>query len=258
MAYPFIHKEHKKYNNTFLDNTAVSLIASVWNKHVPDGFSEIFPAFVERNYQLKTNAQQFLETPELIVEDEENAVTYTFRPDKATLRVGRKTYDTFYTAVLSRLLPLKEFLFGVMGLEAVENLMVRKLNIFPISADSDEEVLQNVENIYRYMYREDLMGVVKEQKIPDNAPWILSLRRAVLTDEKSEITIRVAISKAKRENQYNIILDSSVRHPLSTRIEEGAIDRQLRYLNDQLFDAFHWCVSDSIIDLMEKEVNNEI
>lgn len=254
MAYPFEHKEHKKYYNTFLDNTAVSLIAPTWDRHVPDEFFAKFPAFVERNYQIKASAQQFIESHELNVENEEEAVTYVFKPDKATLRVGRKTYDTFYTAVMPRLLPLKEFVFGVMGLCTIENLLVRKLNIFPISADSPEEVLQNAENIYRYMYKGGLVEIAEEQNIPQNAPWILSLRKAILSDANSEVTIRIALAKAKGENLYNVILDSSVRYYKLMKIEEGSIDRRLRFLNDLLFDAFHWCVSDSIVELMEKEI----
>ena len=49
-------------------------------------------------------------------------------------------------------------------------------------------------------------------------------------------------------------MDSSVVLAQHKEIGEGAIDRLLIRLNDQLFNAFHWCVADEIIKLMEQEV----
>ena len=254
MAYPFQTIPHKEYPNTFLKNTAVTLISGKWNGEFNDKFANLYPSFVERFFGLKKDAQQFKEKQEMSVTAPEDEITYTFRPDKANLRVGRKKYHTFVDNIISELLPLKVFMFGVMERESIENLMVRKLNIFPIQADSVEEVKENVLDIYKYIFKPELLKEVALANAPQDASWILDFRKGMFSNSDDEVTVRIGVAKAQGfEKTFNVILDLSARCAYSSRIGEGAVDRILLRLNDQLFNAYHWCVSNEIIQLMEKE-----
>lgn len=255
MSYPFVPIEHKEYPNTFLVNTAVSLIASNWNGEYNENFDKLYPEFVDRFFDMKKTVDQFKQKGEMSLSSPEDDVTFTFRPDKANLRVGRKKYHTFVETIMPELVPLKAFMFGARELETLENLQVRKLNVFPIQADSDEEIKQNANEVYRYLYKKDLMAEVSVASIPNNSPWILDFRRGVFVNDKYEVTIRIGIAKSQGdEKSYNVVMDSSVVCSQKKEIGEGAIDRLLIQLNDQLFNAFHWCVADEIIKLMEQEV----
>lgn len=254
MAYPFQTIPHKEYPNTFLENTAVTLISRKWNGEFNDNFANLYSSFVERFFGLKKDAQQFKEKQEVSMTAPEDEVTFTFRPDKANLRVGRKKYHMFVDNIIPELLPLKAFMFGVMERESIENLMVRKLNIFPIQADSVEEVKENVLDIYKFIFKPELLKEVSLVNAPQNAPWILDFRKGVFSNNDDEVTIRVGIARAQGyEKTFNVVLDSSSRCANSSEIGEGAVDRILLRLNDQLFNAYHWCVGNEIIQLMEKE-----
>jgi len=141
-----------------------------------------------------------------------------------------------------------------MGQKVIENLLIRKLNVFPIQGDSEEDVNSKLDNIYGFMFKDELVKTAKDVEIPENAPWIMSFRKAVMDDDETEMTIRIGISKAEKDKMYNVILDSSVKLKEKQNIVEGAIDQQLRQLNDKLFDAFHWSVNNSVLSLMQKEV----
>lgn len=253
MTYPFQPIPHKEYPNTFLENTAVSFISEKWDGKFKDSFTKLYTGFVERFFGLKKEVQQFKEKQKMSVTALENDITFTFTPDKSYLRVGRKKYHTFVSSIIPELLPLKAFVFGVMEMESIENLMIRKLNIFPIQADSIEEVQENTLDIYKFIYKPELLDVVEKIEVPQDAPWILDFRKGKFTNHEDEITIRIGIAQSKsNENTYNVILDSSARCAKPHTIEEGTIDRILLRLNDQLFDSYHWCVSSEIIQLMEK------
>lgn len=254
MAYPFGHIEHKVYPNTFLENTSVSIFTAPWNGQYYDGFDRRFAEAMERDFQLKIDPQQFRKSSFMNVEDEEQLVTYLFYPDKAQVRIARKKYVSFDKTVIPLLSPMKSFVFGVMGQKVIENLLIRKLNVFPIQGDSEEDVNSKLDNIYGFMFKDELVKTAKDVEIPENAPWIMSFRKAVMDDDETEMTIRIGISKAEKDKMYNVILDSSVKLKEKQNIVEGAIDQQLRQLNDELFDAFHWSVNNSVLSLMQKEV----
>lgn len=254
MAYPFQTIPHKEYPNTFLENTAVTLISRKWNGEFNDNFTILYPKFVERFFGLKKDAQQFKEKQEVSMTAPEDEVTFTFRPDKANLRVGRKKYHTFVDNIIPELLPLKVFMFGVMERESIENVMVRKLNIFPIQADSVEEVKENTLEIYKYIYNPELLSALSNEEPPHDASWILDFRRGIFSNSENEVTVRIGIARAQGyEKTFNVVLDSSARCVNPSEIGEGAVDRILLRLNDQLFNAYHWCVGNEIIQLMEKE-----
>lgn len=255
MTYPFVQIEHREYPNTFLVNTAVSLIGSNWNGEYNESFDKLYPEFVDRFFGIKKTVDQFKQKGELTLSSPEDELTFTFRPDKANLRVGRKKYHTFVETIMPELVPLKAFMFGAREIDNLENLQVRKLNIFPIQADSDEEIKQNANDVYRYLFRQDLISEVTVAPIPNDSSWILDFRRASFANDEFKVTIRIGIAKSQgTEKSYNVVMDSSVVCAQQKKIGEGAIDRLLIRLNDQLFNAFHWCVADEIIKLMKQEV----
>lgn len=256
MAFPFDTIPHKEYPNTFLENTTVSLFSKKWDGVFKDSFEVFYPQFVDRFFGLKKTAQEFKDKPEMSVTAPENDITYTFRPDKVNLQVGRKKYHTFVDSMIPELLPLKAFMYGVMECDSIENLQVRKLNIFPIQAESIDEVKKNILNIYKYIFKSELLNTVIVDKTPQNAHWIVDFRRGKFSDNEDEVTIRLAIAQVHEiQNSFNVVLDSSARCLNPSDIGEGAVDRILLRLNDQLFNAFHWCVNKDIIQLMEKESN---
>ena len=255
MAYPFIPIEHREYPNTFLANTAVSLIGNNWNGGYNENFDKLYPEFVDRFFGVKKTVDQFRQKGELTLSSPEDELTFTFRPNKANLKVGRKKYRTFVETIMPKLFPLKAFMFGAREIDNLENLQVRKLNLFPIQADSDEEIIQNANDVYRYLYTQDLMSEVSVAAIPNNSPWILDFRKASFANDEFKVTIRIGIAKSQgTEKSYNVVMDSSVVCAQQKEIGEGAIDRILIRLNDQLFNAFHGCVADEIIKLMKQEV----
>ena len=254
MAYPFESIAHKEYVNTFLVNTTVSLITEDWNGQFKDGFADHFSGFVKRFFGLEKDGHDFIERKELSLKSHDDDVSYSFRPDKVYLRVGRKSYRTFVNSIIPDVLPLKVFLFGVMEKESIENVMVRKLNIFPIQADSLEEIKQNAQKIYGSIFKPAILDSLSQDNPPENTPWILDFRKGIFVDKEDEMAIRIGISQSKgSKNVFNVVLDSSTRCKIPSAIGEGSVDRILLRQNDQLFDAFHWCVSDEIIHLMEKK-----
>ena len=72
MAYPFIPIEHREYPNTFLVNTAVSLIASDWNGEFNENFDKLYPEFVDRFFEIKKTVNQFKEKGEMSLSSPED------------------------------------------------------------------------------------------------------------------------------------------------------------------------------------------
>lgn len=255
MAYPFPHQEqHKVYPNTFLENTSVSLIACHWDGVFSSDFEKLYPKFVDSFFHLPKSVEDFKKQKEMSVSAPEDGLTYSFKPDKAYIRRDRKSYISFLSSIMTEILPLKVFLFDVMKFSSIENLQVRKLNILPIEAESDDEIRNKLMDVYRFLYSDDFLKYVQDATLPIDAPWILNFRKAVFSEGDNEVTLRIGIAKANnKEHIYNVVLDSSARCSKPSIIEEGSVDRKLLKLNDCLYDAFHWCVKEDIIQLMEEE-----
>lgn len=254
MAYPFESITHKEYVNTFLVNTTVSLISKEWNGHFKDDFESRYSGFVKRFFGLEKDGKEFVERNGLSLTSREDDMTYSFMPDKANLRVGRKKYHTFMYSIIPELLPLKVFLFDVLDKKSIENVMVRKLNVFPIQAGSVDEIKQNALNIYAYIFKPAILSEFSKADPPENSPWIIDFRKGLFSDKDDEMVVRMGISQSRgSKNVFNVVLDSSTRCKVPSTIEEGAVDRILLRQNDSLFDAYHWCVSDEVIQLMEKK-----
>lgn len=257
MEYLFPHIEHKVYRNTFIQSTSVSLIGSNIGNELPTNFDKRCIEFAERFFQIKPDIENFLNTNVMIFSNDEEEVEFSFGPDKARLTIGRKNYVSFLNNIMPELLQLKEFMFGVMQNSSLENLCIRKLNLFPITAENDESVSENVDEIFKYFFNSELIDNVEDSigSVPKNASWMLCFKKAMFAAETDpyEMSIRIGISKTNKEKRYNVILDSLARCKNTGEIKEGSVDRILLALNDRLFDAYHWCVNEGIISLMEKE-----
>ena len=53
------------------------------------------------------------------------------------------------------------------------------------------------------------------------------------------------------DDRYFLIFDMALQNDGDKSTEEGSIDTTLLEMNDVLFDAFHWCMSDKMIDMMK-------
>lgn len=246
MVYPFEIKknEHRVYSKTFLQNTVVELTFPTLFEEKDKSFP--FPSlytYIDKFFHLQLNAEPDMDKG-FSLDNKANDVTISFKKDAVGIRVGRKNYQSFVSSVMPYVYLLKSYVKETMGIDGVESIVVRKINLWPFPSDVIEE--QNVaeEAMFSAVFSDEFLKA-SENVASDN------LLPLTVSYEEKEISLFLSRSINEDDNHKVVILDSKVESQQTTSTSINEIETKLEELNDILFASFHWCVSDEILKIME-------
>lgn len=247
MSSVFEHIERKVYKHTFLQQVDVNLEYPIIKKdELTSDFVRLAGAFFRNHFQTELNEIP-LSKKNIFLKNDERQLAFRFTPIASMLSVGYKNYKTFYDSVLPYIYPLKEYVFKVLGRNEVRTYL-RKVNVF--SVEKQTELDQEKQD------RLFLQNVISSDFLNTDA----SKSEVIIEGENTEVSVRSfqidgftlelrTYFLHQKEGLSSLYLDSI----MSFDADVSNVEDMLKMANDILFDAYHWSVSEGIIDIMNND-----
>ena len=250
MAYKFDNWTYKVYDKTFLKDVHLCMtfpkVDNIDTKK--EGLMSVFKTF----FNLKElNVDNLFSV--IHVKSEDESICYDFKLDSVELTMRRPAYksckltEAMMKAVFSYMREL-----GVEHIEKFEFFKYNELEYtLPNGSIGMMEIMKGV-------FTEHLIKAIDDENISDNDAYMKKLTRwekviSMADDEsKSLFNIEYGFSRKSLDSIKGVLA-------LKTRIETDqdgvvfeALAEKIASFNQILDDAFHWCVRQEVITMMEK------
>lgn len=243
---------HKVYKNTFLQHVGVAMaFPKITPAKAGESFDKDMDLFFERFLQPLKYNHDFFEKGIFIHGGNEDQYRMEFTPEYIYAEISRTKYRSFAETVLPMIALPKVMAFSVLKLGNIRNLSIRKINIFPFGATA-EALRTDSNKVYESLLSPEFNALEVKNSIKDKGYVTPVLEREFILDDYKYQFKTGIIADKKLDGRYYLMLDSSVQYAKSLKILEGSIDRRLIEENDLMYDLFHWCVTKSVIDIMDK------
>lgn len=244
MAYPFPHQEqHKIFKNTFLQNTFAELhfpqiTAGEWNNGVQIQF------FLNKYFHINTTITWDNIQKGFSLTNKDTDVTIHFSKDFVGVRVGRKNYQSFATSVMPYLYLLKGYVKEALLRDNVASIEVRKINLWPYYEEESKNQLGE-HGILRTILSEPLINNAKGGKEIEG----VQLHTQEYQERETSICIGYGITK--NDSGPIVILDTTAKSEQTQPTSLSDVEAKLDELNNFLYDAYHWSVTENVIQWMD-------
>ena len=253
MDYPFKEIEHRIYKNTFLQNTFVEIqYESIKDRlSIKDVFSDL-QHFALESFNINIEKEEAITENGVVISSQEMAIDFYITNKRLIIKIGRKNYKTFKESVIPYIKIAKTFIESVSKLDKIQSCEIRKINIWPYSNIASKRTL--TETLMGKIFSKELLenGNFKSQ-IPENQNVTQWMNEKVFKGEYSSLKLKYGfIAKDENHDKERIILDSSIEMLQPTDLSD--IEDVFNQLNTILFNAYHWSITEQIIQIMSREV----
>lgn len=249
MAFPFQTIPHRIYKNTTLQNVVITFeYGKKESAFYNEEFYMRFDDFMKRRFGLIVK-HTLVEQPFQIKNNKFDSVFY-FENGKVMVFIPRKDYVSFEDTAIPHVHRLKEFLKEVVNLSHLQNFSIRKINIWQV-VDVENDPQEYLKNLKIHIFSEAFLNSTDTVRCSAEEENIL-FRKLSWSESDKVVTLRTAFVPTDVSKSYNLVLDSEVYEKNEEGIAlEGLIDC-LKRRNEDLFNAYHWCVNKQIIKQMEE------
>lgn len=244
MAYPFNKVEHCVYKNTFLKDVRMAVaypaVSPSSLKH--EVLKEFFEQFTGANIQV----EDFLKNGSINIFSNDHFIDLKFSLNYAEVKICAQKYTSFELAK-----PYWQMLYDFLAalrIDSVDKLVLRKFNALYFKAESQS---YDVKSVMDEVFCDELMALMADI---DKENSLNSIEKTQTFADSSTNTLFNAVFGIKKsdtsEKNDHLTLVTTVesnKGPLAV----GEIPVRAEQYNEILFDAFHWCVKDSIIQNMK-------
>lgn len=251
MAYPFpLHEQHKVYNNTFLQNTYAEIhfdkiTESEW------GNGERIKAYLNKYFHIAFDVKRENLEDGFSLSNKDIDVIFLFSESFMGVRVGREAYQSFAISVMPYVVWMKSFVKEVLQRDSVRSLVVRKINLWPYSEESANKRLSD-ENMLQTLLSSNLRNEHSEKKETDNGH-----RLDMVSFQEHETSLSLGYGVVVDEGDSVVVLDSKAVSEQTQPTSLNDVETKLDELDDILYSAYHWCVTEKVKLWMEgKEVEH--
>lgn len=247
MAYPFTFQEqHKVYKNTFLQDTYAeihfdSMTESEW------GDGTHLQVYLNKYFHIDSKVAWGDMAKGFSLANKDTDVTLHFSNQVVSVRVGRKCYQSFATSVMPHVFLLKSYAREVLLRNEVRLLAVRKINLWPYSEKEtknqlgSEEILQTL-----------LSNKLREQQAEKRRTADGQVLETIAFQER-ETSLTIGYGIVEDGDNPVAVLDSMAESEQTQPTGLNDVETKLDELNNILYSAYHWCVSDKVLQWMEGE-----
>lgn len=237
MPYPFKHIDHdtKKFKVTFLSMVTLQVYFDG-----AKGNYDIFRNFIYSytGLQLSKERYEMMEMSSLRLKASDGALTMKFAKGFVEFSVNGNIYTSFEYNFGSFINELKKYLNDINA--NADSISIEKINLWSVDKDSIYQAINAIfsRNLQEMIPLSDHSLIAKEFIDNDNVRDI----------DNSKLLIKYG-SFSEGEN-LNLILDtvcSSCQLVIPSNLHHVATN-----LNQRLYDAYNWCVTDSVMEAMRK------
>lgn len=244
MAYPFKKVPHCVYKNTFLKDVrmAVAFPAVSPSSLKVEPLREFFQQFIGADIQI----EDFLRNGYINIFSTDHFIDLKFSLSYAEVKISAQKYTSFELAK-SYWQMLYDFLAAIC-IDSVSKLVLRKFNALYFKAESQ---YYDVQSVMDEVFCDELMALMADV---DKEGALNSIEKTQTFEDAKTNTLLTAVFGIKKsdtsEKNDHLTLVTTVESNQGP-VPVGELPTCAEQYNQILFDAFHWCVKDSIIQNMK-------
>lgn len=238
-CYPFkITDNHKTYKVTFLQSVILKMEYDYSNESF-----EKFAQFFNEVFKLQLIEQQFnvKNTDAIRLRSDNHAYRVKFSKNTIEFIINGDSYVNYEKSLLPFINKVSKYLEQIKG--NILNISIEKIDIWPLAKGKIDSP-------------EDFINTIISENLR-NAPDLVSGDEAFVeyTDKDSgdSLLIRfgfIPFVEEQNDQPARIVLDTLCNHD-NDSIAPSVLSGITKRLNDILYDAYHWSVTEDVIDIMD-------
>lgn len=247
MGYPFPNIKIKVYSKTFLKDVHIGVLFP----EVPlsDDLQKSAGEFFAAEFGLPNVLMG--EMPKAVsVFSKDDKIRFSFGLSRLGLRIKREAYRSFED--IAPLLNKTYKYLGVMGCQVVDKIIFSKYNELAYEAKQETAVAEVMEGIFSA----DLLSSMtkRDRQVQKSlSRWEKVIHAKGDDDTDSFFTIEYGFIKKPEGVEGSSLTLKTLIESQKSEIPVSSIPRVLTDYNQVLDNAFHWCVSDIVLNEMKKK-----
>lgn len=245
---PFGTAEYRQFGTTFL----ASVILEINFPPVQDADSrkEQWGKFTKELFSVKP-MEGIFEKP-ITINRSDKKLGYIFDKGRVQVLISGDSYQNYSDSVIPHAYKLKQFVTDVAGEKVPTQLGIRKIDMFQIEIDNTKPV---DEALIRGHFFSKKYCELKEGRVELNVEerTIPGMIKHQWKEDANLLTLRSAFVKVPNTgNRYRLILDIDEQYTPANGVNLDKLDETLKEMNTDLYNAFIWCVSNKVINIMKQ------
>ena len=254
--FPFEPAKYCQYKNTFLQNVTIGFnyAPSVVEKAK---MNDLFNDYVQSFFGVTSEGDLTAGTSTISKNDQ--TLSFDFSDRGTIIHLSGKTYVGFSDTAIPQIFKLRNFFNKVVQIKEFEKTGIRKLNVFNIKVNGKEAV--DEVQIRNAIFSKSLNAILSTDNLNDeerNA----SVKKCIFKVGAKTITIRTALIPPSQPNDifHHLLLDTlgEIDSTSDEKISVDEVSELLMDFNKDIYDCYHWCVSDSVKHVMMQSEGNKV
>ena len=237
---------YKQYSNSFLDTVALSLYFD--STESKSDFMSRLKEFTATHFNLNIKNEGEFEGIRITKEDK--SINFFLSLGCAMVEISGSSYQNFIDSQLPHLDRLIEFSKKVAVVDYIKNISIRKLNTWDFKGDEGKN--PSLKWVYDKIFSADLVGSLSKDDLNEKERLISNFQKFIFQDGDYTIKVRTAyIQNSKDKNYTRLILDTECLSSVEKKSMEE-LTGICKKMNKRMYDVYHWCVTDEVINMMNK------
>ena len=253
--FPFKSEKYRQYQNTFLQRVTIGFDFRPTTVETSE-LNALFNDYLQSFFGVTTNDD--LNSGTFNVTRKDMNQSFDFSNRYAVISLNGSSYVGFSDTAIPQIFKLRNFFKKVVKAESITKTGIRKLNVFNIKVNDTASI--DVEPIMKALLSTDLITALSTENLSDEEKAIPGMHKCVFTSGDNTITIRVVLLPPSKANDsfHHLLLDTLGELQPAEGIKVDDVADRLMDFNKVIYDCYHWCVSDSVKQVMQQNnVNSE-
>lgn len=237
---------YKQYSNSFLTTVALSLYFDS-NESKTDFMSNL-KKFATSYFNIDIKDEGEFEGIRITKEDK--SIVFFLSLGSAMVEISGASYQNFNDSQLPLLTRLLDFSRKVAGVDTIKDISIRKLNTWDFKANGNN--VPSLDWVYDKIFSKEFKESLSNNDLTEQESSISNFQKFIFEDGDYTMKLRTAyIRNTKNKDYTRLILDTEC---LSTVVSQPIDDiiEICKCMNKRMYDTFHWCVTDEVINMMNK------
>lgn len=245
---PFGNTDYRQFKNTFLATVLVGMDFPV--VHSNDTRKKEWKEFCQALFSL-SGIDGIFEKP-IVINRDDQKLKFLFSNNLAQVLISGDSYRNFADTVIPHAFKLKQFVTRVADCERPSLIGIRKIDIFQI--EGMPGMTFDEAQVRSHFFSADYIGL-KEGKVAldESEQKMPNMIKHIWTEGDNTLTLRSVFMMVQgKDNLYQLVFDSEEHYLPIGGVDLSQLDEILKGMNKDLYNAYMWCVSDKVKNIMEK------
>lgn len=183
----------------------------------------------------------------------DNAQSFLFAYDHAEIFMNGQRYEGFSDTAIPMIFKMRKFFNDVVCVEKIKSASIRKINVWNIKKNGKDEI--NPQEVMKLILSQSLLSELSDDNLNDEERAIPNFLKSEWKEDQRLITIRTALipPAGAKDEFYHLLLDTQALEIPTDGYTVDEVSGKLLDLNSIMFYAYHWSVSEEVLNVMNKE-----